>query len=45
MRFLLALLLSASSSWAAIDLQLPTENHHLFSGNPEKFFMYVDRYF
>jgi murein DD-endopeptidase MepM/ murein hydrolase activator NlpD len=45
MRFLLALLLSASSSWAAIDLQLPTENDHLFSGNPDKFFMYVDRYF
>ena len=45
MRFLLALLLSASSSWASLDLQLPTENHHLFSGNPEKFFMYVDRYF
>lgn len=30
---------------AALDLQLPTENHHLFSGQPEKFYMYVDRYF
>jgi hypothetical protein len=37
----LALLLPA----AAVDLQLPTENHHLFSGQPEKFYMYVDRTF
>ena len=30
---------------AGIDLRLPTENHHLFTGEPEKFFMYVDRTF
>lgn len=29
----------------ALDLRLPTENHHLFSGEPEKFYMYVDRTF
>ncbi len=45
MRFLFAFFLSASTAWSSIDLQLPTENDHLFSGNPEKFFMYVDRYF
>jgi murein DD-endopeptidase MepM/ murein hydrolase activator NlpD len=28
-----------------IRLSLPTENHHLFSGDPEKFYMYVDRTF
>ena len=28
-----------------IDLRLPTENHHLFSGEPERFYMYVDRTF
>lgn len=28
-----------------IDLRLPTENQHLFSGEPEKFYMYVDRNF
>jgi murein DD-endopeptidase MepM/ murein hydrolase activator NlpD len=30
---------------AGIDLRLPTENHHLFSGNPDRFYMYVDRTF
>ncbi len=28
-----------------IDLRLPTENHHLFTGEPERFYMYVDRNF
>lgn len=28
-----------------IELSLPTENHHLFGGEPEKFYMYVDRTF
>lgn len=28
-----------------IDLRLPTENHHLLSGEPDKFYMYVDRNF
>jgi len=30
---------------AAIDLRLPTANQHLFSGEPELFYMYVDRTF
>ena len=30
---------------AGIDLRLPTENHHLLSGEPEKFYMHVDRDF
>src|SRR5690606_27998289 len=29
----------------ALDLRLPTENHHRFTGEPEKFYMYVDRTF
>ncbi len=28
-----------------LDLRLPTENHHLLTGAPERFYMYVDRYF
>ena len=28
---------------APLGLRLPTENHYLLSGEPEKFFMYVDR--
>jgi murein DD-endopeptidase MepM/ murein hydrolase activator NlpD len=30
---------------AAIDLRLPTENQHLFSNEPDRFYMYVDRVF
>lgn len=45
MRLFLAALLCCQSALATVDLQLPTENHHLFSGQPEKFYMYVDRYF
>ncbi len=30
---------------SAVELQLPTENHHLLSGEPEKFYMYVERNF
>lgn len=29
----------------AIDLRLPTENNHLFTGELDKFYMYVDRNF
>ena len=29
----------------AIELVLPTENDHLYSGQPERFYMYVDRTF
>ncbi|MGD7653202.1 MAG: M23 family metallopeptidase [Verrucomicrobiales bacterium] len=28
-----------------LNLRLPTENHHLFSAEPERFYMYVDRTF
>lgn len=28
-----------------LEIALPTENRHLFSGQPEKFYMYVDRNF
>jgi len=28
-----------------IELSLPTENHHLFTNEPEQFYMYVDRTF
>src|SRR5688572_2021999 len=28
-----------------IDLRLPTPNQHLFSGEPSRFYMYVDRTF
>jgi len=35
----------AITSAAPPDLRLPTENRHLFSGNPERFYMYVDRNF
>lgn len=50
MRFITSLLTLSqvglsSLAMAAIDLVLPTENQHLFSGEPEKFYMYVDRYF
>ncbi len=41
---LAAALLSPLSA-SAVELRLPTENHHLFSGRPEKFYMYVDRTF
>jgi murein DD-endopeptidase MepM/ murein hydrolase activator NlpD len=30
---------------AGIDLRLPTENHHLFTGECNQFYMYVDRVF
>jgi murein DD-endopeptidase MepM/ murein hydrolase activator NlpD len=30
---------------AAIELRLPTDNHHLFTNEPERFYMYVDRTF
>ena len=30
---------------AGIDLRLPTENHHLLTGQPDRFYMFVDRTF
>ncbi|MEM1082554.1 MAG: M23 family metallopeptidase [Verrucomicrobiota bacterium] len=45
-RFLLLLSLLVSAAIAAPPrYKLPTENQHLFSGQPEKFYMYVDRTF
>ncbi|MFT3991458.1 MAG: M23 family metallopeptidase [Luteolibacter sp.] len=35
----------ATPSSPPIDLRLPTENNHLFTGEPDKFYMYVDRNF
>lgn len=42
-----ALILSLATALVAapIDLRLPTENRHLFTGEQEKFYMYVDRIF
>jgi murein DD-endopeptidase MepM/ murein hydrolase activator NlpD len=47
MRFPTALLALATGILHAgpIDLRLPTENRHLFTGELEKFYMYVDRTF
>ena len=43
----LALILSCAGVLGAapIDLRLPTENQHLFTGEPDQFYMYVDRNF
>jgi len=41
---LLALGVSAVAA-APLDLRLPTDNHHLLSNEPEKFYMYVERTF
>ncbi len=41
----LILMLAAKLIANPIDLRLPTDNHHLFSGEPERFYMYVDRTF
>jgi len=43
-RLIVLLILCVSVSNAApLELRLPTANHFLFSGEPEKFYMYVDR--
>lgn len=41
----LTLLFPLIASGQATDFQLPTENHYLLTGQPEKFYMYVDRNF
>lgn len=41
----LLLMVGGSAVAERINLALPTENRHLFSGEPEKFYMYVDRTF
>ena len=45
LRFVLVFLIVSSSLQAEIDIQLPTDNHHLFTGEHDKFYMYVDRTF
>jgi murein DD-endopeptidase MepM/ murein hydrolase activator NlpD len=45
LRHLLLALTMAGIARAGIDLRLPTENHHLFTGRPDRFYMYVDRTF
>jgi murein DD-endopeptidase MepM/ murein hydrolase activator NlpD len=42
---LLSSLLALIQFSIAVEIQLPTENRYLLSGEPEKFYMYVDRYF
>lgn len=46
-RILSLLILSLAGLLGAtpIDLRLPTDNHHLFTGEMDQFFMYVDRNF
>ena len=44
-RYLFILAAACGIARAEIDLRLPTENHHLFSDEPERFYMYVDRIF
>lgn len=41
----LVLLLAGTLSAAPLDLRLPTENHHLFTGELDRFYMYVERDF
>ena len=45
LRFLLPFLAAAGMAQAQTDLRLPTENHHLFTGDHDRFYMYVDRIF
>ncbi len=47
---LLPVVIGLGIGWAAllhagIELKLPTENEHLYSNEPEKFYMHVDRFF
>ena len=42
---LLILALASALGAAPIDLRLPTENQHLFTGELDQFYMYVDRNF
>jgi murein DD-endopeptidase MepM/ murein hydrolase activator NlpD len=44
-RTLILALAFLPSGASALDWQLPTENRHLLTGEPEKFYMYVDRTF
>lgn len=44
-RYLVLFLLLTGLLPAAIDLRLPTANQHLLTGQPDQFYMYVDRDF
>jgi murein DD-endopeptidase MepM/ murein hydrolase activator NlpD len=44
-RFFIGLLVIANINAEPITLVLPTENDHLYSGQPDRFYMYVDRTF
>ena len=44
-RLLFIPMLACGIARGAIDLRLPTENHHLFTGQYDRFYMYVDRIF
>lgn len=41
----LALSVTACASAAPLEIRLPTENNHLFTGELDRFYMYVDRTF
>lgn len=43
--FLFLLCMGLSLELRGLELVLPTENHHLFSGQLDRFYMYVDRTF
>jgi murein DD-endopeptidase MepM/ murein hydrolase activator NlpD len=45
LRNLLLLIAATGPLHGGIDLRLPTENHHLFTGENDRFYMYVDRVF
>jgi murein DD-endopeptidase MepM/ murein hydrolase activator NlpD len=45
LRNFLPIIACIGSLHAGIDLRLPTENHHLFTGESDRFYMYVDRVF
>lgn len=41
----LCVCLAGAAHASSLKLQLPTENHHLFTGQLDRFYMYVDRNF
>jgi murein DD-endopeptidase MepM/ murein hydrolase activator NlpD len=45
LRILLHLIAATGLAHASLDLRLPTENQHLFTGEHDRFYMYVDRNF
>jgi murein DD-endopeptidase MepM/ murein hydrolase activator NlpD len=43
--FFIGMFVALSLKASGLELVLPTENHHLFSGQLDRFYMYVDRTF